>query len=39
MAAGWPNENAILMLQANEVNAVDIQEVGGATVRINIFLR
>src|ERR671930_1210263 len=38
MAAGPPAENAILELQAHEIYIIDIQEVGGATIRIDILL-
>ncbi|OGL39339.1 MAG: hypothetical protein A2043_01480 [Candidatus Schekmanbacteria bacterium GWA2_38_9] len=38
MAACQPAEDAIFVLQAHEVNVVDIQKVGGAVIRVNIFL-
>ena len=34
-----PAEDAIFVLQADEVDVVDIQEVGGAAIRVNILLR
>ena len=39
MAARAPAENAVFMLQADEVHVVDIQEVGGAAIGIDILLR
>ncbi len=38
MTAGSSAEDAVFVLQANEVHAVDIQEVGGASVGVNILL-
>jgi hypothetical protein len=38
MAAGRPAVDAILVLQADQINAVDIEEVGGAAIRVDIFL-
>lgn len=39
MAARWPTEDTILVLQAHQINTVDIEEVGGAAIRVDIFLR
>lgn len=39
MTACPPTKDAIFVLQAHEVYVVDIQEVGGAEVRVNILLR
>jgi hypothetical protein len=39
VAACAPAKNPIFELQANKVHIVDIQEVGGASIRLNIFFR
>jgi hypothetical protein len=39
MAARPPAKNPIFELQANEIHIVDIQEVGGASIRVDIFFR
>src|SRR5919106_592100 len=39
MATRPPAKNAILKLKADEVHIVDIQEVGGTTIGIDILLR
>src|SRR4029450_8880294 len=39
VAACAPTKNSIFELQANKVHIVDIQEVGGASIRLNIFFR
>ena len=39
VTAGPPADDAILELQADQVHTVDIQEVGGAPIRLKIFLR
>ena len=39
MAARAPAKNSIFELQANEIYIVDIQEIGGASIRLNIFFR
>ena len=38
MAARWPAVDAIFVLQAHEIDIVDIEEVGGAPVGVNILL-
>ena len=38
MAAGAPAEDAIFELQADQIDAVDIQEIGGAPIGLEIFL-
>ena len=39
VAARPPAKNSIFELQANEIDVVDIQEIGGASIRLNIFFR
>ena len=39
VAAGPAAENAVLMLQADEIDIVDIQKVGGTAIRFNVLLR
>ena len=39
MAARPPAEDAVFELQADQVHVVDIQEVGGAPIGLDIFLR
>ena len=39
MTARAPAEDAIFMLQANEIHVVGVQEVGGPEIRVNILLR
>ena len=39
MAARPPAEDAVLVLQAHEVDVVDIQEVGGAAIGVDILFR
>jgi len=34
-----PAKNPILELQANQVHIVDIEEIGGASITLNIFFR
>src|SRR5580692_4702717 len=39
MAAGWTAEDSILVLQANHVDVVEVQEFGGFLIRLHIVLR
>ena len=39
MAAGAPAEDAVLVLQAHEIDVVDVQEVGGAAIGVDVLLR
>src|SRR5437867_9826710 len=39
MTARAPTEDAIFVLQADEIYIVGVQEVGGAEIRVNILLR
>src|SRR5579859_7084082 len=39
VAAGGASEDAVFMLQTNEVIAIEVEELRGSLVRSNIFLR
>ncbi len=38
MTARTPTEDAIFVLQAYEVDVIDIQKVGGAAIRVDVLL-
>src|SRR5437588_13047664 len=38
MAAGWPSEDAVLVLQADHVDIVEIEEFSGGLIRTQVIL-
>jgi hypothetical protein len=38
VAAGWATEDAVLVLEDDKINSVDVQEVGGARIGFEVAL-